>query len=43
MKYYTETTRNLFKSYVGKFLKIKAESSKDLSDDEKVAYKEMYE
>ena len=28
---------------MGKFLKIKAESSKDLSDDEKVAYKEMYE
>ena len=41
--HFKETTRDLFKSYVGKFLKIKAESSKDLSDDEKVAYKEMYE
>ena len=41
--HFEETTRDLFKSYVGKFLKIKAESAKSLSEDEKMVYKEKYQ
>ena len=40
--HFEETTRDLFKSYVGKFLKIKAESAKSLLEDEKMVYKEKY-
>ena len=41
--HFEETSRDLFKSYVGKFLKIKAESSGDMTNEEaKRAYREKY-
>ena len=40
--HFEETTCELFKSYVGKFLKVKAESAKDMTEEDKLVYKEKY-
>ena len=37
--HFEETTCELFKSYVGKFLKVKAESAKDMTEEDKLAWK----